>query len=843
MNNPRAAMLTFHSQLLLRLTAASVPLLTLASAQLMAEEAIPESNIEEILVIGQGAALDNAIRKQRMADSIKSVVSSDAVAQLPDENVAEAVQRLPGISIERDQGEGRFVSVRGLAPDLNSVQINGTTIPSPNSDTRAVALDVIPSELVETLSVVKAVTPDMDANSLGGSIEVESLSGFDHQGRFYTFSGDQTYDDNTEQYSGKLSGAVSDQFSLGGAEDNLAVALAFSWEQRDFGSDNVETGGGWDFDQGARLEETEMRDYEITRERTGLGLNLDYKIGNGGIFLHSLYSEFTDTETRNAAGVEFSDPVAAGDSADAEAWRELKSREETQKIESYVLGGDWALGNWTFNAQAGYSESSEETPEHIAGAEFASNDDFTNVSFGNSRRPTVVAAAAFYDAGAYSLDKVKWEQQYTSDTEQNIKLDLARDYVWSGMAAQLKLGAKLSQREKDNDANAWKYKDFSDYGIGDQQLLLSGYAGSSVDYSLGDFGPSINASGVRSLLAGLNKNEFYNEEDSRIEDFVMDEDITSAYLMNTLDQGPLRVIVGLRFEATDFSAEGTGLTDGDYQSVSADNDYQHWLPGAHLRYQLGDNTQLRAAWTNTVVRPSFEQLAPGFVIDDDEAAFGNPQLDPLESSNIDLGIEHYLGRAGIASAFFFYKDISNFIYQTDLAGQGEWLDFSEAETFANGDSATLYGLELTWSQQLGQLPAPWNGLLVGANLTVTHSDARIGSGANQRDINLPFQSDQVGNAMIGWENEKLSVRLSANYKSSLLSEVAFDDPQHDEFVDSQTYVDLTANYYLTDQLRLNFEAHNITDESYYVYTGRSAFNTQYEEYGPSFKLGITFVSM
>ncbi|MCF5790125.1 TonB-dependent receptor plug domain-containing protein, partial [Pseudomonas sp. PA-1-6G] len=147
-----------------------------------------EAATEHVDVVGQAAAIDSALKEQRSSDSIKSVVHADGVAQLPDENVAEAVQRLPGISVERDQGEGRFVSVRGLGPDLNSVTINGTLVPSPESERRAVALDVLPSELVQSLSVIKTLTPDMDANSLGGTVDVKSLSAFDHKGLFYTGS-------------------------------------------------------------------------------------------------------------------------------------------------------------------------------------------------------------------------------------------------------------------------------------------------------------------------------------------------------------------------------------------------------------------------------------------------------------------------------------------------------------------------------------------------------------------------------------------------------------------------------------------------------------------------------
>lgn len=803
---------------------------------------------EYVEVIGQAASIDQALKEQRRSDSVQSTVHADGVAQLPDQNVAEATQRLPGVSVERDQGEGRFVSVRGLGPDLNSVSVNGTLIPSPEADRRAVALDVLPSELVQSLSVVKTLTPDMDANSLGGTIEVESLSAFDHKGLFYTGSAEGSYDDNTEQTSPKFSGAISDRFSLGDGTDNFGVAAALSWQQRDFGSDNVETGGDWDFEDGARLAQLEQRDYDIRRERSGLGLNFDYRPDDfSSYYLRTLYSRFKDTETRNAAGVEFADAQQPGEAGDAEGWRELKDREETQEIQSFVLGGEQLVGQWTFNGQVGYSQSSEDTPGHIGGALFEGNDDFADVGFDSTRKPRLNVGDDFYDPASFSLSEVEWAEENTEDTEKNIKLDAARDYDLAGHAAQVKFGGKLSRRDKSNDTDIWTYEDLGDFGFSDEQLGMDQFTKGTVDYSLDRFGPGLSADRIEDLIGGLDRSEFFNEEESRVNDFDMSEDINAAYLMHTLDIDDLRIITGLRYEGTEFEAKGTGIRDGDYESIEASNDYHHWLPGLHARYQLDKDTQVRAAITHSVVRPTFGQLAPGFVIDGDEASFGNPALDPLESRNYDLGIEHYLGRAGVVSAFLFYKDIENFVYNADLAGTGEWVDFAEANTFANGDNADLWGLELAYSQKFDWLPAPWNGLLLGANATFSRSDASISgfdadSGRElSRDIDLPFQSDTVGNLMLGWENDKLSLRLSANYKSDYLYEVAgIDDEQHDLHVDDQVFVDFSAGYFLTKELQLKFEAQNLTDESYYVYTGRNAYNAQYEEYGPTYKLGLTF---
>ena len=806
-----------------------VSLLTIA---ISAAPAWAEEVIERVEVIGQAASIDKALREQKSADSIKSVVHADGVGQLPDDNAAEALQRIPGLSVERDQGEGRFVSVRGIAPDLNSVTINGTLVPAPESDRRAVALDVLPAELVQSLSVVKSLTPDMDANSLGGTIEVESLSAFDHDGLFYSLSGEGSHDTNVSKNSPKFSGAISDRFSLGDGTDNFGVAAAFSWQKRKFGSENVETGGAWDFDDGARLEEVEQRDYEITRERTGFGLNFDYQPDDySNYYLRTLYSKFKDTETRNAAGVEFADAQASGERGDAEGWRELKSRQDTQEIQSYVIGGERMIDLWTISGQAGYSQATERDPGGIAGAKFVG--DFTDVGFDGTRKPYLSVGSGFYDPASFELDEVEWEKVSGKDKEKNIRLDLARDYDLKGNAAQVKFGGKLSRRDKTSDTEVWVYDDFS--GI-DLEGLQSG----NVDYSLGNFGNGISAGAIKNLIGGLDRSEFYDEENSRINDFDMREDINAAYLMNTLDVDDWRFIAGLGYEGTEFEAKGTGLRDGVYEDSHSKNRYDHWLPGLHARYQISPSTAVRAAWTNTVVRPTFGQLAPGFAIDGDDASFGNPDLKPLESMNLDLGIEHYMGRAGVVSGFLFYKDIDNFIYNTDLAGSGIWADFDEALSFENGSGAKLYGTELAYSQKFDWLPAPWNGVLLGANLTLSRSDATIEGQGAKRSIDLPNQSDTVGNFMVGWENDRFNFRVAANYKSSYLYEISsVEDKRHDLYVDDQLFVDFKAGYFITPELQLTFEAQNIIDESYYVYTGRRSYNAQYEEYGPTYKVGLT----
>ena len=181
-------------------------------------------SIEHIEVVGQSGAVSKALNRQRNAAGIVTVASTDELGQFPDSNVSEALQRLAGLSVERDQGEGRFVRVRGLAPDYNAVTYNGTQLAAPEAGRRAVALDVIPSDLLESVEVSKTLTPDMPAGSLGGTVEIKSLSAFDRSNDFYSFTAEAGYNEQQSQTSPKLSGVFSKILDAGGETDSLGVA-------------------------------------------------------------------------------------------------------------------------------------------------------------------------------------------------------------------------------------------------------------------------------------------------------------------------------------------------------------------------------------------------------------------------------------------------------------------------------------------------------------------------------------------------------------------------------------------------------------------------------------------
>lgn len=803
-------------------------------------------SFENVLVLGSSASLNKALNRQRSARAIKSIVNADAIGQYPDANTSEALQRLPGVSVENDQGEGRWVRVRGLGPEFNAVSINGSRVPSPNAGNRAVALDVIPSDLLESLEVTKTLTPDMDADSLGGAINVQSLSAFDRDQSFYKLTAESHYDQHTAQYSPKFAIAGSKKFAVGGDTENFGAAAALSWFSRDFGSDNVETGGAWN---GGALEELEQRDYTINRERTGFSLNLDYKpSANTDVYLRSLYSEYTDKEARLANVFEFSEAIAPGEFSGAELARELKDRTETSKIQSLLVGGETRMDRWTFEYAVGLNESSEDTPFHIDTAQFSAEFD-AGFRFDNSQIIDLSLPSTALNVSEYADFEAEMSQQITEDRENSFKLDIERNVQWRGNDGSIKFGTKVSFREKNSDENVWVFED--------EDFLLQDAVAGPIDYQFGVMGPKILSAPVLDRVNAQNRNDNIAEVDSIVNDFVVNEDLNAAYLMASMNFGPLLMLGGARYEETQFSASGfrvdviedeaTGNESITIENTQFSNTYSDIMPSLHFRWQLSEKTQLRAAWTHSLVRPTFEQLSPGLSRENDEAEFGEPLLDPLRSTNFDLGIEHYLGYASILSAFVFQKSIDDFIYQIDLAESAGIEGVVEAVTFRNGDTARISGVELAANKQFSELPSVWKGFFVGANLTWTDSKAEIGyfdEGALQsRQVSLPSQSDYSANFTVGWENTAFSVRLAANYKSEYLYEVnSPDDATQDVYVDSHNSLDLLMRWYVSENLQIFFQGVNIDDEPFYSYLGDNRFNNQFEDYGPSYRIGVTLTN-
>lgn len=785
--------------------------------------------IADILVKGQRSGQASAINQQRVSDRISSIVSADAIGQFPDQNAAEALQRLPGLSIERDQGEGRFVGIRGIDPNLNNVTINGLNIPSPEAGVRSVALDVIPSELIQTLEVSKSVTADMDGDAIGGAIEVKSVSAFDYQQDTAKLTVQASHNELVDKTSPKLSGSLTHKFN-----ESFGVAAALSWFERDFGSDNIESNGD---------DELEQRDYTITRERLGAAVNFDFRPDfNNQYFLRTLYSEFSDNEYRQANIFTF-------DGEDSEIARESKDRYETQTIMTVAAGGEHQLDTWDINWQLGYAKSEEDEPDALY---YTFVQDNASISADlDTRIPQVTQNAEAMQLANYDLDEISFEDNYMKDTETSAKIDFVRGITLGDYQGEFKFGSKYRSREKVNTSLISIYDGDFDGITGE------GFETAAPDWNIGEFGDGLDRNALRNNfnsnrsaleLAGLD-----SEVESNGASYVNNEDIFAAYAMVTANIDALRVVAGLRYERTDFSTDGMRVElveneETDVEEVintawNADRDYDNWLPSVNLRYDLNDKVVLRGAFTQTIARPKFEDVAAYQIIESKteedgdsfvtarEAEVGNPQLKPYESTNIDLSVEYYPGAIGVLSAGYFYKDIDNFVVYADVAGTEDWQGYDEVVQPVNGESASLHGLELSWVKAFD------NGFLMSANGTFSSSDATTLLDGETFETSLPNQSDTVGNLTLGYENNLVSLRLTMTYKSENLEEIDGDMLRMEE---DHHQLDFSGKYYINDDMLIYFNGINLSDEPYYHYFDQRNRNAQYEEYGRTFELGFTW---
>ncbi|MCX7072337.1 MAG: TonB-dependent receptor [Gammaproteobacteria bacterium] len=815
--------------------------------------------LKQVLIVGQLAGQAGALNRQRAADNIKTVVDFDAINQYPDQNVAESLQRLPGLSVARDQGEGRFVVIRGLDPALNTATINGVRVGSPESDTRSVNLDVVANDLLEGLEVTKTLTPDMDGDGIGGNIEIKTATAFD-RGNSFSLRSEGSYNEQRDTVSPRLAATATRLLSVGG-QDDFGVSAGVSYFRRSFGSDNVETAGfpllETEGGELPGLEEGEQRDYRVIRERLSTSLNFDWRpSANNEFYLRTLFSRFKDDETRQSSVYVFEDGEASAlddsggrfDGATQE--RNLRARVETQQIFTTALGARHRWDDWKFDYVVAHSFANEKNRSNLS-ASFVGEGLDLGYSLADRRRP-VFFGTGNDDPADFVLDEATLEDSSTEERETSFAVNLRHDYAFSSWNGHLQMGSKVRLRKKTAELEAAVYD-----GFGDDDVTLSGFARDNRRYPLGHYGPGVDPGAFRRYFnasrGGFELDGDSSAVDSRGADYRIDEDIYAAYALGVVNIGDLRILGGARMEYTDTVSRGTTITvddvdgDGDPQFApfNARRHGSALLPSLHFRYRFDPRLIGRLAYTEALARPGYEDAAPRQLIEIEEddgeiqrrGEVGNPNLKALRSRNVDLAFEYYPGSLGVVQAGGFYKRIRNFIVIADVAGSPGFEAFDEVFQAVNGQSADVYGLELGYTQALKFLPAPFDGLLVSANYTLTNSRARLPFRDDR--LSLPRQSDRVGNLAFGYEKYGFSARLSATYRSAFLDSIEeLDDPRFDRYADANLQLDFTGGYQLTDYARLYVNVVNITDEPFYAYFGADRYAAQYEQYGITGELGI-----
>lgn len=812
------------------------------------------TELESVVVTGRRAADRLAIDDKRYADGQVDSIRSDDVGRLPDQNVAEAVRRLPGVTSVNDQGEGRYLTVRGISPDLLNVTLNGQTAAAPEPDGRQVKLDDIPSSLIGAVTVSKTLTPDMDANAIAGQVNIETLSPFDKARTFGSARAAYGYSDINGEHPFEYDGSFGTLF---GADKQFGVVLAINHSDRKLGTQNIQNTGDWiEVDDQIVPEGIDYRQYNTHRERSGAVANFEWRPNDDTkAFLRFLYSKYEDSETRDRFGIEFDedgifpDSATTGTFSDGEAFRALRTRAENTSTFTASTGGEFKFDDSKLTVEATYSRANKRDP-HRDEWGFVQGDITGSYLLGNDTYSVTPDGEAAYDATLYEPDFYEPESRKAVED----LFQMRADYMLPldiGDGSDLQFGVKYTHRKKSNDANgqAWEYDD------GD--LVLADVSGNPLGSVFGQrFGPTIN-SDLANAYFYANTGEFEEDEDGTLSatlasDYLIKETITAAYVMTRLRFGDLTVIPGVRVERTegDYAANsfelGESTLDQGFNTFGK-RSYTDWFPGVNFRYDVGENLVFRAAATRAIGRPNYESLAPFVEIEDaqgDEPAvtMGNPSLKPLYSTNLDLSAEYYVGNRGVLAAALFYKKIKNPIYEVTLSGQdgiygGLALVNAEVSTWTNADEATVKGLELNAQYELSFLPSPFDGFNVSGNITFVDSKA---SGLPSRSDEVPLinQSDRVASAQLSYEKYGFSARLAYTYRSSALAEANEEDPEGDIYLDDFKQWDIKFGYAFNPRFSIFLEGSNLNDAAMRTYVGYRNRLGEKEIYGWSARAGI-----
>ncbi len=817
----------------------------------------PQTNkLDEVIVIGsitKGEA--KALNLQKTKQNITNIISADQVGKFPDANIGDALKRVPGIAMQNDQGEARDIIIRGLAPQLNSVTINGDRLPSAEAENRRIQMDLIPSDMIQTIEVNKVVTPDMEGDAIGGSVNlITRAAPTDFRA---SVTGAFGIAPIREKANYNFSGIVSDRV----LNNKLGYVISTSFNSNDYGSDNVEF--EWaDLDNGPAIAEQDIRRYDVRRDRFSVSLNLDFVVDNNNtFFFKSMFNQRKDWENRvrlrltDLIDEDENDLDGDGDIEEdivlgtAVAERETKGgiednkyrRLENQDTFKASFGGEHIIfGNIKLDWKTGFAQARERRPNERYITFIAEDFDVTQ-DFSRNQFPRIVPTdTTFNDPSSLELDEVTEENQYTRERKFNSKINILVPINTTGeYQNSVKFGYAFENKEKLRDNRIVEYTDYVADDLGVEFLSDVDYRDYTIDgYLPGDEYESGNFA-TEEFLGDINlQNGEAVFEDFVPENYNAKENIHAAYAMLNQNIGSkLSFITGFRVENTIIDYQGYIFDEevgGNGTPAIGSKDYTNWLPNLQLKYNITNNAIIRAAWSNTIARPNYFDLVPYELIEDEDKEIGNPDLDPTTSLNLDLMGEYYFSNVGIISAGGFYKNLDNFIYSSvfdnDLGG--------ETVQPLNGGTASILGFEIGLQRKLNFLPGFLKNLTVYTNYTFTDSKT---DGIQDREDGLALAGaiKNMFNASLAFENKKLSVRASLNYADDYIDEYG-EEAFEDRYYDEQLFLDVNASYKITEKLRIFGEAKNLTNQELRFYQGTKNQTMQAEFYNFNWNIGLKY---
>jgi TonB-dependent receptor len=738
---------------------------------------------EQINVTGErlhGEA--EAINQVRTSENIIDVLPSEVITSLPNANVADALGRLPGVVLERDEGEGVYVDLRGLDPRLTNVTIDGVTLPPPEPTVRQIRLDVLNSDLVDEVEINKTLSANQDADGIAGSVNLRTKQATD--GTMFSAYADGGY-------TPILNGRAVDQFGgiFGkrfGAQKKFGFIIGGTYDYNGRGIDDIEPSIDVNSTFATPIYDNDtIREYRYYRTRYGFAGSADYKMDdNNSFYAHGLYSDLKDWgdkwyyEPRSTKNPKFY----------------TSSKRPNASLGDLVLGGRHVFKSswltWEVAAARGYEVDSAGNPK----ADFAWIGPSQKCPYNpgiqtDKYRPTFgicdQANSPLLNNQDWALSDLTTSRGLTSDLNLSAAASFAKTYDLGGHFGTFEAGFKIRNGHKTQDATETEYEgwDMTNPGLL-MANLQSGFQNHgnyyNGSYFGGQFGPVSDFNKVvkyvEANLAGY-ENGYNTAADTYPNIFHTVERITAGYVMNTIDFGKLHVQTGVRFEGTQMNTfgytvaleapgdPGYGACNGAPSgcgiptAVKGNPGYLDALPSVQLRYSLPDHSDIRAVYSRGISRPVPYQLVPYQVYDDDAdtLTIGNPSLKPTHANNYDLLYEKFLHPLGMLQGGFFFKQINAdevtviipaginaavlppdalppavqaVLSNSNYATGGVLNDSITMDI--NAENAYVYGFETSYQQRWSNLPGVLKGLGLSANFTYTASQVKA----------LPLRVDQ-----------------------------------------------------------------------------------------------------
>ena len=794
-----------------------------------------ELAIEEVVVTGTPIKQSEmaSIDAKRTALNVLDAISADTIGRFPDQNLADSLGRVPGIAIERDQGQARFVNLRGAPFRYTAIAFNGIDIPGAENG-RIPRFDSFPAVITKRLTVNKAITADMPGEAVSGYVDIETHSPFDKEG--FTIAFDAGFGEQ------ELGGGDVEKLNLRGgfSGDGFGVLAFYSENARSQVTDNRE----YDLDSEAgqiTVNELDYRSYFVDRSDEAYGLTLAYQ-GDGSlreIALTSLYSEFTDEEQRNQYVFEFlaPQPGLTGENRPLQVTRLLQDGTYQNSTSSNTLSADFEANDFEFDVSysrietefvqnipltyqlAGFAGLTAEGPVPYIGSYDLSN--ITDPILTLNGDPADAVFLANFGIGFYSpLDQ----------EVDKFKVDVTRTL---SDRASLKFGFQLDQRQAVGGANTLAFLPYPESLVAEVDSFNTGRLwDSNTTNSIG--GTYFDNPGLDRAWQTFDLYPAPSVDDSNV--IGIDEDIIAGYASFSRETEWGSYIVGARIEQTD-------VTNRGMEGYVYATDFTHFLPNAHINIDFSEALKLRLSASTGVNRPTYIEwrATAGINVPNKEISGGNPTLESEESFGFDASLEYYFDNGSLVSAAAFARSIDNVIYaDSSTVDAGAFVDEFAGEQwtytgFLNGSDGSFSGVELN---AVVFADALLPGLGVSANVTV--GDSEFERANNGGTVGLPGTSDMIYNAAIFFEDFGVSARVNYSWRDQWISPI--EDPE--EYWGEMTRVDAQIMYTFPSKvgggdLSVYANFNNLSDETDVRFAGNGTVN-QSESYGSHYLIGLRF---